>query len=782
MLYFQGVAIDTLVSIVLMLGIVLLYYMELPISRRVKRDYHRNDDGVWWGINLGLVAFVWAARVYPAVLGLEGINIGAGLYAGLLVALFLNPANLFSVPEGKTAILYLKWSPFGGAAWVDTTGKLSGIKSTVYKQGVHYCIRLFYAPIMGPIFSTPVADLAYVRANVGRTKRNGWKFGAYKRGFGMFTNLRTFIRLGGEFGLQAQPLQPGRTFAIHWAAFNMITRHEVIGLCPEPHLRAKQLRGEKVTPQDLGIEDWRFNLTVITIGEDDNPDNPPMMGLVTMEDGPRSRHAYQLFRFKDKLADADGYTVFERVANEWLGYYQPQGGGSIKIRTHRGGTDPDLDQPDIFKYGFDFEKQLCARLWEIFTTPQLDRHGSYQDTTLFYDDTSDAGQGPIFDPIGPGTYYISLFVFSVKVVPQPYVPTGKAMYVVGGDGLKSEDITHEWFEGVRMVRPGSLGTFYAVPGAGYHLFHTDYFQYVIGDASFLSSFFDPNRVSPHGMDANGDIYGLVRTTSKDGLEPALNLDVTHITPEEFWPIVGASFQTQQRFSDMYLAPRLRDSTREAMALFDTATLVTKRHEVAAKIFELLSKWLAKKFVVLDEVLIQDYAGIDRYLAVRADKTIAEQSMATIEAKTAMALLDKERQRQEGIASEQRNFAIAQVRAATAREDRKTIATQGKAISDLLKAGLTEAASKLSAEMALANGVAFLAKILTPDQLTAFLAIRTQSEHGLKFLPEVMGGGDISALGGQVMQLLQDTRSRRADSQRPQSPAPAPEPASTPAAA
>ena len=783
MYYFRGVPIDALVSVVLILGIILLYYVGRPISKRIKRDYHRNDDG-WWGIMLGLVAFAWAARVYPVVLGEESLNLGGGLYAGLLVALFLNPANLWSVPVGKTGILYLKWSPFGSAAWVDTTGKLSGYKLTVYKQGVHFCVRLFYSPVLGPIFTTPINDMTYVRANVGGTKRIGWKFGAYKRSFGMFTNLARFIRGGGQFGLQAQPLQPGRTFAMHWAGFNMITRQEVIGLCPEPHLQVRQMRGEKTTPQDLGIEDARFNLTVISAGEENSQENPPMMGLVTMEDGPRSRQQYQLFRFKDQATDADGYSVFQRIADEAIGDRPIQTGGFIKIRVQRrtaGQTvaeEKNLDQPDIFKYGFDFEKGLCARLWDIFTTPQFNRHDSYQNTEPFYDDASGAGQGPMFDPIGPGTYYISLFVFSVNVVRQPYVATGKAMYVIGGDGLKSEDITHEWFESVRMVRPGSLGAFYSVPGAGYHIFHTGYFNYVIGEASFLSSFFDPNRVSPHGMDSNGNIYGLINTTSQDGLEPKLNIDVTHITPEEFWPIVGASFTTQQRFFDMYLAPRLMDSTREAMAKFPTVTLVTDRPQVSDAIFERFAEWLAKKFVVLDEVLIQGYEGIDRYLAVRADKTIAEESMATIEAKTQMALKDQERQRQEGIASEQKNLAIAKVRAETAGYDRKAIATQGKAIKDLMDAGLTEAAAKLGQEMALANGVGFLAKVLPPDQLVAFLAIRTQSEHGLKFLPEVMGGGDLTALGGQAMQFLQDARRERGGGGRQPQP---PTPATTPAA-
>ena len=183
-------------------------------------------------------------------------------------------------------------------------------------------------------------------------------------------------------------------------------------------------------------------------------------------------------------------------------------------------------------------------------------------------------------------------------------------------------------------------------------------------------------------------------------------------------------------------------------------------------------------MVLDEVLIQGYEGIDRYLAVRADKTIAEESMATIEAKTQMALKDQERQRQEGIASEQKNLAIAKVRAETAGYDRKAIATQGKAIKDLMDAGLTEAAAKLGQEMALANGVGFLAKVLPPDQLVAFLAIRTQSEHGLKFLPEVMGGGDLTALGGQAMQFLQDARRERGGGGRQPQP---PTPATTPAA-
>lgn len=777
---FSFTALVNVGYVLLMCGIALHYYRWAK-DRPYAKDYTDNDAPGVWAVLMGILTLIWSANLYDlSSLGNDNFiwRFLGGLLVGVATAIFLNPANVYRVPQGKSAINYLKWSPYGASRfWIDIEGKKSGYKQRVHRPGTHLTLRLFYTPNLGPSITTSMASLTYVRANVGIDKPSGIKYGRYKKVFNWYQSLGRFLRYGGEIGLQGETLPLGQTFYFHWVAFTMVTRDELIGLLPEPELRAKQIRGDKAKPSEIGIEDWRFNLTVISAGDPNDSTKPPMMGIVTCLDGPNNPYGNDVCRL-------GGYQPFKDLADRRLAEAMADPAQKAELeKTERShtirhplfkGGEQTRQRRDIFRRGLKFELVLCRELMEMFLEPQLDKHDSYQDTEAFY--AAGGGSGPQHDVIPPATYRISLFVFSVKVVPQVYADAGDAWTIIGGDGLPAEDITWEWFDYGEIVRPGWKGQFFAFLGRGYHLLNTDFYRVTKWAARLLTFFFNPDKISYHLMDKDPKIFGLVQTISIDGMQPWVNIDVQLKFVEEFLPILAACFQTQTIFAEQFLAPRLNALSVEVMTLTTTLELVKHRDGVADQIFKRIAAKLDEVYVDTDQILIQEIKNLDSFLKVLGDQTIAEQSKETVKAQTALALLEQDRERQKSLAEDQTLLALAQIRKQIADQDKATLQVQAEAIKAFTDTAGTEAGKQLADGLVTANIYAAMARTFDPNVLANVEINKAFAAKGIKMLPEVFAGGDvtqiISALAGIASKkLIPDVTAKT-----PPTPEPAPEPA------
>ncbi len=742
------ISIDSIANLsylLLMGSIVWLYYL-VANSKSYAKDYVHNVASGGPAITMGLLTLVWVANLYdPATLNGDGLYSGIffGVPAGLFVAIFLNPANIYRVPEGRSAINYLKWSPYGASPyWVDIEGKKSGLKMKVNGPGIHATLRLFYNPNLGPLFTTSSTSNTYLRANVGPAKRTGL-YGLYQKIFDSYQNLAAFLRFG-QIGLQGEPLELGKTFLIHWGAFTVITRERLIGWLPEPELRAKMERGEVVTPSEIGVEDWRFNLTHISGGDPSDLTKPPEMGLVTCLAGPVNKYGNQVCRL-------GGFQPFKDLADKRIkeardaGLIKEDETATEKVvgRLIKGGVS-ERQRRDIFRYGRKFELKLGSELMGLFLKPQLDKHNSYQDTEAFF--REGGADGRQHDPIGPGTYRLSLFLFSVRVVPQPYAGSGEAFTIVGGDGLPAEDITWPWFTYGEIVRPGWEGQFFAFLGRGWHIINTDCYPITRWQARLLTFFFNPNKESTHQMDANPDIFGLVPTISLDGLQPNVNIDVILKFVEENLAILAAAFKTQPEFAEQFLAPRLGALSVEVMTSVKTLELVRKREEVSDQIFDRIASQLDEVYVDTDKVLIQKVENIDEFLDILGAQTKAEQSQETVKAETALAVLEQDKQRQLSLAKDQTELAMAQIRKQIADQDKETLKVQADSIKEFKATAGDKAAEQLATGLVQANVWAATVRTLGADKLSMMEIFRIASEKGVKVLPEYFSGDALSLLG------------------------------------
>ena len=81
-----------------------------------------------------------------------------------------------------------------------------------------------------PWVQVPAGEIGVVIAQVGAELPIGAKSGVYQPEFGNFSNLRQFIELGGQKGVQRPVLPPGTLMPVHPVAFLVLTPQAVYGL------------------------------------------------------------------------------------------------------------------------------------------------------------------------------------------------------------------------------------------------------------------------------------------------------------------------------------------------------------------------------------------------------------------------------------------------------------------------------------------------------------------------------------------------------------------------
>ena len=120
----------------------------------------------------------------------------------------------------------------------------AGYQAELLMPGLRFKFWIVYAVEKHPWVQIPAGQIGVVIAQVGQPLPTGAKSGLYKPEFGQFTDLRTFIKHGGQKGVQRPVLGPGTTLPMHPVAFMVISRDRVFGVPIMPDLagaKAKQI-------------------------------------------------------------------------------------------------------------------------------------------------------------------------------------------------------------------------------------------------------------------------------------------------------------------------------------------------------------------------------------------------------------------------------------------------------------------------------------------------------------------------------------------------------------
>ena len=106
----------------------------------------------------------------------------------------------------------------------------AGYQAELLMPGLRFKFCLVYAVAKHPWVQVPAGQIGVVIAQVGAPTPIGAKSGVYKREFGNFTDVSSFVANGGQKGVQRPVLSPGMLAPIHPVAFLVITKPQVFGV------------------------------------------------------------------------------------------------------------------------------------------------------------------------------------------------------------------------------------------------------------------------------------------------------------------------------------------------------------------------------------------------------------------------------------------------------------------------------------------------------------------------------------------------------------------------
>ena len=257
----------------------------------------------------------------------------------------------------------------------------AGYQADLLMPGLRWKTVLVYSVDKYPWIQVPAGEIGVVIAQVGSPLPIGAKSAVYKKEFANFSDLRNFIQLGGQKGVQRPVLPPGSLVPVHPVGFLIITRSRVYGEPISPELCAKMGRGGELMPASLGLKSEQLE-------------------LVRIEPQPRAK---------------DGSTLdVVGIVTTYEGDPLPSG----DIASRLGGF------ADVAKMETDNAND--AQIIEALLGSKNNLHNNYQDFQSFLDHGGHIGLQ--HDPLLYGAYALNPFLVSVEMVPMLIIKQGQVVH------------------------------------------------------------------------------------------------------------------------------------------------------------------------------------------------------------------------------------------------------------------------------------------------------------------------------------------------------------------
>src|SRR5271169_922336 len=139
----------------------------------------------------------------------------------------------------------------------------AGYQADLLMAGRRWKPWLLYEVQMYPWVQVPAGEIGVVIAQVGSPLPIGAKSAVYKKSFGNFSDLRSFVTSGGQKGVQRPVLPPGTLAPIHPVGFIVITKTQAYGLPLSPDLRARSGKVGRLAPDAFGLTPDQLELVRI---------------------------------------------------------------------------------------------------------------------------------------------------------------------------------------------------------------------------------------------------------------------------------------------------------------------------------------------------------------------------------------------------------------------------------------------------------------------------------------------------------------------------------------
>ena len=591
----------------------------------------------------------------------------------------------------------------------------AGYQAQLLMPGLRFKLWPVFGVKKFPWVQVPAGEIGVVIAQVGAPLPIGAKSAEYRQEFGNFSQLESFIRGGGQKGVQRPVLTPGTLLPIHPVAFLVVTTRKVYGLPVSPDLSERaRATGGVLRPESFGLTPEQLQVVVIA------PRGPQdMIGIVTTLEGP------------------------------------PLPSGDIASRL--GGYD------DIARLEQGDEATQDSEVIEVLLGSKNDLHNNYQDFQAFL--AAGGHIGLQHDPLLYGAYLLNPFLVRVEMVPMLIVNQGEVAVIKAYVGLPTLDTSGAEFKFGSIVRPGHRGIWAEPLRTGKYPINPRVYAAEIVPTSILTLNWAEAVSTAHNLDAH---LSPIEAKSREGFVFRIDLQVQIHVPDTRAPKVISMVGTMQNLVNEVLQAAVGNHFRNTLQGLEAVRFIETRAEVQESAYQAITAYLNAYDVETRGVYIQDVEFPAELVTVLTQREIANQEKATYaeEERAEVARIEKEKAK--GTADMQAQLAQsavgidiknneAQAREAQARGEAAFVELTGKAEAAKTEAiGLAEA--KATEALGLARAAGFREQTQALGQTaTALVAVANAVADGkITVVPEVLvagGGGAIEGLAATLMRTL-----------------------------
>ncbi len=592
----------------------------------------------------------------------------------------------------------------------------AGYQAELLMPGVRIKLWPIFAVQKHPWVQVPAGEIGVVIAQVGAELPIGAKSGVYQSEFGNFSNLRQFIDLGGQKGVQRPVLPPGTLMPVHPVAFLVLTPQAVYGLPVAPDLvSAAKASGGVLTPGSLGLAPEQLRVVVIA------PQGPlDMVGIVTVLEG-------------EPLASGD---IASRL------------GGYKDIADMETVTDTNQAETD-------------AKVIEVLLGSKNVLHNNYQDFQAFLEHGGKIGLQ--HDPLLYGAYLLNPFLVQVEMVPMLVVNQGEVAVIKAFVGLPTLDTSGTEFKFGSIVRPGHRGIWQEPLRTGKYPINPRCYAAEIVPTSILTLNWSKETSASHNLDAQ---LAPIDAKSREGFVFSIELQVQIHVPDTKAPKVISMVGTMLNLVNEVLQSAVGNHFRNTLQDQPAVTFIETRMQVQVSALEHVTEYLQLYEVETKGVYIQNVHFPQELVEVLTKREIANQEKATYEEMQRAQTSRIEMEKAKGTADMQGQLASAQVnveiernranaRQAEAQGEAAYVELTGKAEATRVEAiGLANASATEALGVARATGFEAQKEALG-ETATALVAVANAvSEGHITVVPEVLvtggGGGSFDGLAATLM--------------------------------
>jgi hypothetical protein len=563
-----------------------------------------------------------------------------------------------------------------------------------------------------PWVQIPTGEIGLVVAQVGAPLPNGWKSGVYKPEFGQYTDVRRFIALGGQQGVQRTVLPPGAVLPLHPVAFLVLTRSRSFGLPVNAEYR------HKFGPALFGLTPDDLMLKVI-----------------------------EPLRFKERDTGIEKTIDMVGIVETLEG--EPLASGDIACRLGR------YDDVSRMESG----GRTDAEIADVLIGNQNDRHSNYQDYQRFLDAGGKIGLQ--HDPLLYGSYALNPYLVRVETVPMLVVKQGEVAVIKAAVGLPTEDTSGDEFKFGSIVRPGHRGIWQEPLRTGKYAINPRIYQAEMVPTAILTLNWAEASSQAHNLDKQ---LKQIVAKSKEGFVFNIDLQVQIHVADKLAPKVISMVGTMQNLVNEVLQAVVGNYFRDTLQGMAAVEFIENRAAVQAKAQTYIAEQIRRYNVETRGVYIQDVVLPVDIVTVLTQREIANQEKATFTAQKEAQLNRIAMEKQAGLADRQRDLAGSEVEI-TIKENR---ARARKAEADgeatyIEQTGRAKGAEIEAVGLARARGFEAQKEALGPETTAMINVVSELVKSTSRFVPDIVvngNGGSGDAVSAGIMGFLREFQRRR----------------------